>query len=102
MPDLLLIIFWILIWYQVYQIHAKCSNDQISTNLKLPTKFNPNSNENPYLNEVFTPRPGIHYVVVPKTKYSPNNPQNNCPKDSSLTYIKSEEEWNDWKFILGR
>ena len=102
MPDLLLIIFWILN-LQVCQIHAKCSNAEISTtNLNLPRDFNPNSNENPYLNEVFTPRPGIHYVVVPKTKYSPNNPEKNCPEDSSLTYIKSQEEWNDWKFIRGK
>ena len=89
--------------WQVYQIHTKCSNKQINEFIpNLPRTFNPNSNENPYLTEVFTPRPGIHYVILPKSTYSPNNPENNCPKDSSLTYIKSLEEWNDWKFIIGK
>ena len=89
--------------WQVYQIRCKCSNGEISRqNSKFPREFNPDSNEIPYLKEVFTPRPGIHYVVVPKSTYSPNNPENKCPKDSSLTYIKSSEEWNDWKFIRGK
>ena len=88
---------------QVYQTLSKCSNGKISKfNSNLPREFDPNSNENPYLKEVFTPRPGIHYVVVPKSTYLPNNPENKCPKDSSLTYIKSQEEWNDWKFIRGK
>ena len=99
---ILLIIFWIMHW-QVHQMHTKCSNWQINKLVPdLPREFNPNSNENPYLTEVFTPREGIHYVVVPKSTYSPNNPENKCPKDSSLTYIKSLEEWNDWKFIRGK
>ena len=102
MTGFLLIIFWILNW-QVYQIHAICLNWQISKfNPNLPNDFNPNSNENPYLvNEVFTPRPGIHYLVVPKSKFPSWRPEKACPEDSSLTYIKSLEEWNDWKFIIG-
>ena len=70
-------------------------------NTNIPTTNNPNSNENPYLREVFTPRPGIHYVVAPKSDYSSSNPEMKCPHDSTPTYIKSQEEWNDWKFILG-
>ena len=104
MPGFLLILFWIVLNSQVYQIHAECLNWQISKfNPNLPNDFNPNSNENPYLvNEVFTPRPGIHYLVVPKSKYPSRKPDKACPEDSSLTYIKSLEEWNDWKFIIGK
>ena len=63
--------------------------------------YDPNSFENPKLREAFTPRPGIHYVVVPNSIYLVNNPQSKCPQGSSPTYIKNKQEWDDWKFILG-
>ena len=88
--------------WQVHQIQCICSNGKISKfNSNLPKGYDINSNKNPYLKEVFTPRPGIHYVVVPKSTYLPNDPENKCPTNTSLTYIKSLEEWNDWKFIRG-
>ena len=88
--------------WQVYQIRCKCSNGEISRqNSKLSREFNPDSNEIPYLKEAFTPRPGIHYVVVPNSLYLVNNPQSKCPQGSSPTYIKNKQEWDDWKFILG-
>ena len=54
--------------------------------------------------EIFTPspRPGIHYVIIPNTDYFIDDPQSKCPSGSSLTYIKSQEEWEDWKAIRGR
>ena len=89
--------------WQVYQIRCKCSTGKICRhNSQLPREFNLDSNENPYLKEVLTPRPEIHYVVVPKSTYLPNDPENKCPTNTSLTYIKSLEEWNDWKFIRGK
>ena len=103
MPGFLLIVFWILLDFQVYQILAICSNWQINKfNLNLPNDFNPKSNENPHLvHEIITPRPGIHYIIIPNSKFTTGNPKKICPKHSSLTYIKSQEEWNDWKFIIG-
>ena len=67
---------------------------------------------------VISPRDGIHYVVKPISDYaslpSPSSsssssspsplsssPQSKCPSGSSLTYIKSQEEWEDWKSIRG-
>ena len=86
----------------VHQTLAKCSNGKINSfNTKIDKKYDPNSLENPKLREVFTPRPGIHYVVIPNSEYSSDDPQSKCPKGSSTTYIKTAEEWDDWKFILG-
>ena len=44
-------------------------------------------------------RPGIHYAVIPISNYFIDDPQSKCPSGSSVTYIKSQEEWEDWKFI---
>ena len=92
MPGFLLIVFLILLNFQVYQILAICSNRQIS-------KFNPDMPND--FNLVISPRPGIHYILIPNSKFTTGNPKKICPKGSSLTYIKSQEEWNDWKFIIG-
>ena len=54
MPGFLLIVFWILLDFQVYQILAICSNRQIS-------KFNPDMPND--FNLVISPRPGIHYTL---------------------------------------
>ena len=57
--------------------------------------------------DVVSPRAGMHYVVIPNTNYvipssaSSASPQSKCPSGSSLTYIKSQEEWEDWKYIRG-
>ena len=73
--------------------------------------------------DVVSPRDGIHYVVIPNSDYvipsssspspsssssvassssvSSSSPQSKCPSGSSLTYIKSQEEWEDWKYIRG-
>ena len=63
-----------------------------------------------------SPRVGIHYAVIPNSAYfipsvaasatasgtaSLDGPQGQCPSGSSLTYIKSQEEWEDWKSIRG-
>ena len=69
------------------------------------------------ISDVVSPRGGIHYVVIPNTDYvipsasspssslssasSSSSPQSKCPSGSSLTYIKSQEEWEDWKYIRG-
>ena len=69
------------------------------------------------ISDVISPRTGIHYVVKPNPDYaslpSPSSfsssspsplsssPQSECPSGSSLTYIKSQEEWEDWKSIRG-
>ena len=57
------------------------------------------------ISNVISPRAGIHYVVKPKSDYvippSSSSPQIKCPSGSSLTYIKSQEEWEDWKSIRG-
>ena len=70
------------------------------------------------ISNVISPRAGIHYVVKPNSDYaslpSPSSsssssspsplsssPQSECPSGSSLTYIKSQEEWEDWKSIRG-
>ena len=57
------------------------------------------------ISDVISPRAGIHYVVKPKSDYvippSSSSPQSKCPSGSSLTYIKSQEEWKDWKSIQG-
>ena len=65
------------------------------------------------ISDVISPRTGIHYVVNPIFDYaslpssssppSPlsSSPQSECPSGSSLTYIKSQEEWEDWKSIRG-
>ena len=84
------------------QTSAYCSNGVINSfNPNIHNKYDPNSLENPKHPEVFTPRSGIHYVVIPNSLYSVNNPQSKCPTGSSPTYIKTLEEWDDWKFILG-
>ena len=69
------------------------------------------------ISNVISPRAGIHYVIKPNPDYaslpSPSSfsssspsplsssPQSECPSGSSLTYIKSQEEWEDWKYIRG-
>ena len=57
------------------------------------------------ISDVISPRGGIHYVVIPDSDYvippSSSSPQSKCPSGSSLTYIKSQEEWEDWKSIRG-
>ena len=59
------------------------------------------------ISDVVSPRAGMHYVVIPNTNYvipssaSSASPQSKCPSGSSLTYIKSQEEWEDWKYIRG-
>ena len=75
------------------------------------------------ISDVVSPRGGIHYVVIPDSDYvipsssspsssstsssslssasSSSSPQSKCPSGSSLTYIKSQEEWEDWKYIRG-
>ena len=68
------------------------------------------------ISDVVSPRGGIHYVVIPNSDYvipsspssssstsaySSSSPQSKCPSGSSLTYIKSQEEWEDWKYIRG-
>ena len=57
------------------------------------------------ISEVISPRAGIYYVVKPDSDYvippSSSSPQSKCPSGSSLTYIKSQEEWEDWKSIRG-
>ena len=70
------------------------------------------------VSNVISPRTGIHYVVKPNPYYaslpSPSSsssssspsplsssPQSECPSGSSLTYIKSQEEWEDWKSMRG-
>ena len=57
------------------------------------------------ISNVISPRAGIHYVVRPNSDYvippSSSSPQSECPSGSSLTYIKSQEEWEDWKSIRG-
>ena len=86
----------------IHPILADCSDAKIASfTPSLPSTYDPNSDEIPILPEVFTPRPGIHYVVTPKSNFKHDNPQINCPTGSSLTYIKSTEEWEDWKFIRG-
>ena len=86
----------------IHQTHADCSDWEIASfTPSLPSNYDPNSDGTPILPEVFTPRQGIHYVVTPKSNFKTNNPQINCPTGSSLTYIKSTEEWDDWKFIRG-
>ena len=80
------------------------------------------------ISDVVSPRGGIHYVVIPDSDYvipsssspssspsssstsssslssasSSSSPQSKCPSGSSLTYIKSQEEWEDWKYIRGK
>ena len=44
-------------------------------------------------------RPGIQYAVIPISNYFIDDPQSKCPSGSSVTYIKSQEEWEDWQFI---
>ena len=86
----------------IHQTHADCSDGKIASfTPSLPSTHDPNSDGTPILPEVFTPRPGIHYVVIPKSNFKLDDPQSNCPAGSSLTYIKSTEEWDDWKFIRG-
>ena len=72
------------------------------------------------ISDVVSPRGRIHYVVIPNSDYvipsssspsssstslssasSSSSPQSKCPSGSSLTYIKSQEEWEDWKYIRG-
>ena len=69
------------------EVIANCSAEQLS------------------ISDVISPRAGIHYVVRPKSDYvippSSSSPQIKCPSGSSLTYIKSQEEWKDWKSIQG-
>ena len=96
------LIIWTVLNWLLCPIYGYCHSWKIAMfNTNIPTTNNPNSNENPYLREVFTPRPGIHYVVAPKSDYSSTNPEIKCSYGSTPTYIKSQEEWNDWKFILG-
>ena len=100
--------FWIIfmiIWMlliSIYKTLAKCPDGMTNSfNTNIDKMYDPNSFENPKLREAFTPRPGIHYVVVPNSLYLVNNPQSKCPQGSSPTYIKNKQEWDDWKFILG-
>ena len=55
--------------------------------------------------DVISPRAGIHYVIKPDSDYvippSSSSPHSKCPSGSSLTYVKSQEEWEDWKSIRG-
>ena len=43
------------------------------------------------------PRPGIHYSVTWSTKFN----KNKCPSGTTLAYIKTPDEWADWKFMRG-
>ena len=96
------LIIWAVLNWVLPATYGNCYSWKIAMyNSNLPQGTDPNSNENPYLREVFTPRPGIHYVVAPKSDYSSSNPEIKCSYGSTPTYIKSQEEWNDWKFILG-
>ena len=98
-------ICFLIIWtlhISVHQTLANCSNYQINYyNKNINKNYDPNSLENPKQMEAFTPRSGIHYVVIPNSLYSVDDPQSKCPYGSSPTYIKSLEDWDDWKFILG-
>ena len=60
------------------------------------------TNNNNYKGFTLNPRAGIHYAVIPISNYFIDDPQSKCPSGSSVTYIKSQDEWEDWKFIQGR
>ena len=99
--SILSVIFWILQGL-IQESIADCSAAELS------------------ISDVVSPRGGIHYVVIPNSDYvipsssspsssstslssasSSSSPQSKCPSGSSLTYIKSQEEWEDWKYIRG-
>ena len=99
--SILSVIFWILQGL-IQESIADCSAAELS------------------ISDVVSPRGGIHYVVIPDSDYvipsssspsssstslssasSSSSPQSKCPSGSSLTYIKSQEEWEDWKYIRG-
>ena len=99
--SILSVIFWILPGL-IQESIADCSAAELS------------------ISDVISPRGGIHYVVIPNSDYvipsssspsssstslssasSSSSLQSKCPSGSSLTYIKSQEEWEDWKYIRG-
>ena len=99
--SILSVIFWILQGL-IQESIADCSAAELS------------------ISDVVSPRGGIHYVVIPNSDYvipsssspsssstslssasSSSSLQSKCPSGSSLTYIKSQEEWEDWKYIRG-
>ena len=57
------------------------------------------TNNNNYKGFTLNPRAGIHYAIIPISNYFIDDPQSKCPSGSSVTYIKSQQEWEDWKFI---
>ena len=83
--SILSLIFWTLLQGLIQETIADCSEEELSS----PDIVTP------------SPRTGIHYVIIPNTDYFIDDPQSKCPSGSSLTYIKSQEEWEDWKAIRG-
>ena len=83
--SILSLMFWTLQCGLIHETLADCTEEELSI----------------HQGSTQSPRDGIHYVVVPKSDYFIDDPQTNCPSGSSLTYIKSQEEWEDWKFLRG-
>ena len=52
----------------------------------------------------FSPRPGVWYFVlyfrIGCCSY-PGYDVNRCPSGTSLAYIKTATEWQDWKYLAG-
>ena len=84
--SILSLVFWTLQGRLIQETLADCTKEELS-NHGCSTQSS---------------RTGIHYVVIPNSDYLTDDPQSKCPSGSSLTYIKSQEEWEDWKAIRGK